>query len=138
MFRDVRVTFFQVTKNEETKRCIVDVAEKYFEKKEPLLIQLPHQKGLEYVDDLLWNHPQDSFLPHTIEKSNDLIVLSSSKTNPNGARSILNLCPEPVSNTNFSFVKIYELEYLTAMDKKQAFHHRYQTYKARGYAIIII
>ncbi|MCB1082409.1 MAG: DNA polymerase III subunit chi, partial [Chlamydiia bacterium] len=67
MSRDVRVTFYQVKTGEERKGRIITLATEYFEKKEPLLIRLPHEKALEYVDLLLWRFPQESFLPHAIK-----------------------------------------------------------------------
>ena len=140
MSRDVRVTFFQGKSDGEKRERIIRLAEEYFEKKEPLIIQLPHQKALEYVDLLLWRAPKDSFLPHTIkdEPSKDFIVLTSSGKNPNGARSVLNLCPEPVDNQNLSFIKIYELEDLASTHKNHSAQQRYKTYKNAGCAIITI
>lgn len=140
MTRDVRVTFFQVKSDGEKRERIIRLAEEYFEKKEPLVIQLPHQKALEYVDLLLWRAPKESFLPHTIkdEPTKDFIVLTSSGKNPNGARSVLNLCPEPVDNKNLSFIKIYELEDLASTHKNHSAQERYKAYKNAGYGIITI
>lgn len=140
MSRDVRVTFFQVKSDGEKRERIIRLAEEYFEKKEPLLIQLPHQKALEYVDLLLWRSPQESFLPHAIkdEPSKDFIVLTTSGNNPNKARSILNLSPDPVDNQNLSFMKIYELEDLASTHKNHSAQERYKAYKNAGCAIITI
>ncbi|QVL57119.1 MAG: DNA polymerase III subunit chi [Simkaniaceae bacterium] len=140
MSRDIRVTFFQVKSDGEKREQIIRLAEEYFEKKEPLIIQLPHQKALEYVDLLLWRAPRDSFLPHTIkdEPSKDFIVLTSSGKNPNGARSVLNLCPTLVDNQNLSFIKIYELEDLASTHKNHSAQERYKAYKNAGCAIITI
>ncbi|MCB1110461.1 MAG: DNA polymerase III subunit chi [Chlamydiia bacterium] len=140
MSRDVRVTFFQVRDDQQKRERIVHLAKEYFEKKEPLLIHLPHLKAVEYVDLLLWRSPQDSFLPHVIKDQpcNDYLVLTSTKENPNSARSILNLCSEPVDNEKLSFIKIYELEDLSSTQKNHAAQKRYKTYKSSGYTIIII
>ena len=140
MNRDVRVTFFQVKNDGEKRECIVRLAQDYFEKKEPLVIQLPHQKALEYVDLLLWRAPKDGFLPHTIkdEPTQDFIVLTSSRKNPNKAKSVLNLSPEPVDNKSLSFIKIYELEDLASTHKNHSAQERYKAYKSAGYAIVTI
>lgn len=140
MGKDVRVTFFQVRSDQEKREKIVRLAEEYFEKKEPLLIRLPHMKAVEYVDLLLWRSPIDSFLPHAIkdEPCDELIVLTSTKENPNEARSILNLCPEGVDNENLSFIKIYELEDLSSTQKNHASQENYKTYKQAGFAIVTI
>jgi len=135
----VRVTFFQVKKIEEKQNHIIRLAEEYFEKKEPLLIQLPHEKALEYVDCLLWKVPKDSFLPHSIktDPTQDLIVLTTPSKNPNNALSLLNLCPEP-ANSSFPFIKIYEFEDLVSANKNHLAQKRYKAYKDRGYKIITI
>jgi DNA polymerase IIIc chi subunit len=140
MSRDVRVTFFQVKDDLQKRQKIVQLAQEYFEKKEPLLIRLPHQKAVEYVDLLLWRLPEASFLPHVIkdEPCSDTIVLSSSLENPNGARSILNLCPNEVDNENLSFIKIYELEDLFSTQKHLQAQKRYKSYKNAGFSVITI
>jgi DNA polymerase-3 subunit chi len=140
MSRDVRVTLFQVHDDTQKRQKIVQIAEEYFEKKEHLLIRLPHLKALEYVDLLLWRFPQDSFLPHVIKDQpcNDYLVLTSTKENPNGARSILNLCSEPVDNEKISFIKIYELEDLSSTQRHHAAQESYKTYKRAGFTIITI
>ena len=140
MSRDVRVTLFQVHDDNQKRQKIVQIAEEYFEKKEPLLIRLPHLKALEYVDLLLWRSPQDSFLPHVIKDQpcNDYLVLTSTKENPNSARSILNLCSEPVENEKLSFIKIYELEDLSSTQRHHATQESYKTYKGAGFTIITI
>lgn len=140
MSREIRVTFFQVKNDGEKRERIIRLAEEYFEKKEPLLIRLPHQKALEYVDLLLWRFPEESFLPHAIkdEPCKDLIVLTTSDKNPNSARSVLNLSPEPINNQNLSFIKIYELEDLASTHKHHSAQERYKAYKAAGCAIITL
>lgn len=140
MNRDIRVTFFQVKNDQQKREKILYLAKEYFEKKEPLLIQLPHEKALEYVDLLLWRHPIDGFLPHVIKDQpcKDLIVLTTTKENPNQARSILNLCPEPVINENCLFIKIYELEDLSTTSKNALAQKHYKAYKTAGFAIITL
>ncbi|MDN3509005.1 MAG: DNA polymerase III subunit chi [Candidatus Neptunochlamydia sp.] len=140
MNRNVRIIFFQVKSDAEKRERIIGLAEEYFEKKEPLVIQLPHQKALEYVDLLLWRAPKESFLPHTIkdEPTQGFIVLTSSGKNPNSARSVLNLCPEPVDNKSLSFLKIYELEDLASTHKNRSAQERYKAYKNAGHGIITI
>lgn len=137
MNRDCRVTFFQVKNDGEKRERIIRLAEEYFEKKEPLLIRLPHEKALEYVDLLLWRTPQESFLPHAIkdEPCKDFIVLTTTEKNPNSARSVLNLTPQPLPTT---FLKIYELEDLASTHKHHSAQERYKAYKAAGCAIITL
>lgn len=139
MSRDIRVTFFQVKSDGEKREQIIRLAEEYFEKRASYH-STSSPKALEYVDLLLWRAPRDSFLPHTIkdEPSKDFIVLTSSGKNPNGARSVLNLCPTLVDNQNLSFIKIYELEDLASTHKNHSAQERYKAYKNAGCAIITI
>lgn len=131
-----RVTFFQVSNDKMKKARIVNIAQKYFEKQQPLLLKLPHKKALEYLDLLLWRLPQDSFLPHIIKDTpcDDLIVLTSSEENPNQARSIFNLTHHPI--TNPSFTHIYALEDLSSIEKNAITQKHYQAYKSLGYKIV--
>ena len=135
--KHIRVTFFQVADDQQKRHKITELAQEYFEKNEPLLIRLPHEKALEYVDLLLWRIPQDSFLPHAIKDMpcKDRIVLTCSDQNPTGAHSILNLCPEPVANKNLSFTRIYELEDLASSNKNKSAQDRYKNYKEQGYSV---
>ncbi|MCB1082389.1 MAG: DNA polymerase III subunit chi, partial [Chlamydiia bacterium] len=68
----------------------------------------------------------------------DFIVLTTSKQNPNEAKSLLNLCPEPADNPNHSFIKIYELEDLASTHKNHSAQERYKAYKEAGYSIITL
>lgn len=140
MTRGVKVVFFPIKTNDAKKRCIVSLAQKHFEKKDPLVIHLPHQKGLEYVDLLLWSFPKDSFLPHSIQEttSQDLIVLTMPPNNPNQAHSVLNLCLSCVESAPLSFTKIYELEDLVSTDKNHFAKERYKGYKKAGYTIATV
>lgn len=136
----MRVTFFQVKTDQEKRGKIIQLCEEYFDKKEPLLIRVPHEKALEYVDLLLWRAPPDSFLPHALKDvpCKDLIVLTTSKENPNASHSLLNLCPEPEDNSKGLFTKIYELEDLSSTQKNQTAQLRYHHYKKGGFQIITI
>ena len=67
--RHIRTTFFQVKSDQMKRQKIIQTAEEYFEKKEPLLLKVPHHKAVEYLDLLLWRLPQDSFLPHVFHDS---------------------------------------------------------------------
>ena len=118
--RHIRTTFFQVKSDQMKRQKIIELAEDYFEKKEPLLFKVPHQKALEYLDLLLWRFPQDSFLPHVIQDSpcSDLLAITASDENPNRSRSLFNLTPTPIENPDLFFTHIYEFEDLSSTLKK--------------------
>jgi len=133
--KHICIILFQVSNNREKLNAMIRIAQESFNKKNPLLIRLPHQKALEYVDTLLWRSPKDSFLPHVVTDNpcQDLIVLTTSETNPNQAHTIFNLCVHPVLNEDLFFTRIYEFENnkkKDALDQK-----RYQRYRSQGYSI---
>jgi len=131
-----RVTFFEVKNDAVKRKQIVTLAQEYFEKKQPLLFKLPHQKALEYLDLLLWRLPPDGFLPHEIKDtpSEDLIVLTSTDSNPNEARSVFNLTSMPIRDPFFT--SIYTFEDTSNVEKNSIAQAHYQAYKSLGYQII--
>lgn len=138
--RHIRATFFQVKSDQTKKQKLIQIAEEYFEKKEPLLFKAPHQKALEYLDLLLWRLPQDSFLPHVVQDTpcDDLIVLTASEENPNRSRSLFNLTTEPILNPDHFFTHIYEFEDLSSTHKNKLAQDHYRAYKEQGYTIITL
>ena len=135
---DVKALFFQVTHKALKPKKIIQLAQEHFDKKEALLIRLPNQQSVEYVDLLLWRSPVDSFLPHiaTQKRCSDLIVLTQHSTNLNGAKKVLNLCPEPIIEESSLFLKIYEFEDLSSTHNHQQAQIKYKAYKEKGFSII--
>ena len=138
--KTIRATFFQVKSDRMKQEKLVEIAEEHFEKKEPFLFKVPHQKGCDYLDLLLWRFPQESFLPHSVTNSptDDLLVIASSDQNPNRARGIFNLTGQAIANTDLFFSHIYEFEDLTAPEKNRIAQDHYKTYKEQGYNIITL
>ncbi len=136
----IRATFFQVKSDQLKQGKLVAMAEEHFEKKEPFLFKVPHQKGCEYLDLLLWRLPRESFIPHSIQSgpSNDLIVITASDQNPNNARSIFNLTGKAVENNDQFFSHIYEFEDLATPEKNRIAQEHYKVYKQQGYNIITL
>lgn len=138
MSRETRVTFYQVRSDSQKRERIVRLVHESFENQQPLTIFLPHQKALDYVDLLLWRHPMESFLPHGIDEENALINLTIDKKLANRARSVLNLCPEPVDLSKEPLLKVFELEDLASTHKNTSAHERYRAYKEAGCTIITL
>jgi len=134
------VTFFQVADDMQKKDRIVQTSSEYFEKKELILIKVPHLKALEFVDLLLWKYPYESFLPHCCEQNptSDFIKIVQKITPSTTASAIFNLCQEPIENLNNSIKKIYELEDTYSITKNQSAQIRYKAYKNKGFNIIAI
>lgn len=134
--KHIRVFLIQANKNGAKLTKIVEIAQEYFEKKEPLLIKVPHKEAIEYIDLLLWRHPIESFLPHAIKDTpcDDLIVITSSDNNPNSARTIFNLTSHPIEDE--FFIRIYEFEGTSSPNKKKNDH--YQVYKEKGCTVTLM
>ena len=135
--KHIRVFLIQANKNIAKLTKIVEIAHEYFEKKEPLLIKVPHKEAIEYVDLLLWRHPIESFLPHAVKDTpcDDLIVITSSSNNPNSARTIFNLTSEPIKDE--FFIRIYEFEGTSSSPNKKKNDH-YEIYKEKGCTVTLI
>ena len=138
--RHIRSIFFQVKSDQMKRDKLVETAQEYFEKKEPLLFKVPHSQAEDYLDGLLWRWPKHSFLPHVVQNLDctDLIVITASNNNPNCARALFNLTKEPVDNPEFFFTHIYEFDDLSSTFKNKTALNHYQTYKERGYTIITL
>jgi len=115
---------------------ITQVAAFHFARNEPLLIATADQTVVQFIDDLLWKTPPESFLPHIVsdEDCDHLIVITSKKKNLNSARYIFNLSPTPLFfGTNLKI--IYELDDMTAPNKHRLSQQRFEDYKAAKYPI---
>lgn len=133
---NTRVVFFQVNDNLTKVKRIVETAHAHFEKKEPFLIVVEDETSLKFVDDLLWKYPPEGFLPHvaTDESSSELIVITKTKKNLNGAKRAFNLCPTSLL-LETPLKMIYEFEDLTAPIKKNLSSGRFDVYKGAGFLI---
>ena len=138
--KHIRIFFIQVKTDEMKRKKITELSMEYFEKKSPLLFKVPHQKAVDYLDLLLWRYPQDSFLPHSVENTHlkELITITTSKENPNEAKSLFNLTAKPIDNTNLFFTHIYEFEDLSSTARNKNAQDRYKIYKEQGFSIITV
>lgn len=138
--RHIRSIFFQVKSDQMKREKMIEIAQEYFEKKEPLLLKVPHKKAEDYLDALLWSSPKYSFLPHVVQNFDctDLIVITASNKNPNCARALFNLTKDPIDNPELFFTHIYEFEDLSSTFKNKTALEHYKTYKERGYTIITL
>lgn len=136
--KHIKTTFFQVKSLQEKLDRITTIAKEYFEKKSPLLIRVPNKEALEYINELLWKYPQDSFLPHVVKDTtcDDFITICESDRNPNKASSIFNLTNDAISSSSFN--KIYELEDTSSTQKNILAQKKYRLYKEMGFTIVSI
>ncbi len=131
-----RVIFFQTSKPQDKPSCLIKIVQRHFSHNEPILIVAEEDAALTYVDELLWKHPPESFLPHAIleHPSEERIALTKVKKNLNQARYAFNLCPTPLLIEG-PFRTIYEFEDLTSPNKKILSQMRYDAYKQAKYLI---
>lgn len=130
------IIFFHVRENSKKLSKIVEIAQNHFEKGDKLQIIASDQKALEFVNQLLWKVPEESFLPHVISQIpvKDPIVLTKSRENLNQAKYLFNLCPTPLLFES-PYKKIYEFEDQTTQTKEILSKRRYSAYREAGYHI---
>jgi DNA polymerase IIIc chi subunit len=132
--KSARVIFYQVqTPKQKLERICTRVAE-HFEKQQPLLIVTDSEKSTDFINELLWKIPIESFLPHG--KENELILISHRQGIPFGGHAIFNLTPHPILDSNYSLKTIYEFEDLTSQERSQAFQPKYRGYSGSGHSIV--
>ncbi len=131
-----RVIFFQI-KDVKTKLIrLIQTAMNHFEKKEKLLIQASDEASVNYVDELLWKAPIESFLPHVVsnEKIDDFIVITKAQENLNNALYLFNLSQEIVQ-LDTSYKIIYDFDDFTSAKRKENSKKRFEIYKKAGLKI---
>lgn len=131
-----RVIFFQVRDSASKVRHLAETVHAHFSRKEHFLIIADDDKALAYVDELLWNHTPEIFLPHSIVigETQEWIALTKEKKNVNNSRFVFNLCTTPLMIDN-SFHVIYEYEDSTTPIKKDLFSFRFDAYKKAQFVI---
>lgn len=131
-----RVIFFQVNTNSLKIERLCQTLQNHFEKNDSIMVFVEDEISQKYVDDLLWKHPKESFLPHVISDSphNDPIVITKTKKNLNDAKIAFNLCSTPLS-TDGSFKIIYDFEDLTNPNKNRLSSIRFDAYKKLHFMI---
>jgi DNA polymerase IIIc chi subunit len=123
----VSIIFIPVETVDAKLRAIAKIAERSTLDKHPLCILVPDEKARQFVDDLLWKFPIESFLPHPT-------AYLTIETAPKEASALFNLCPTPFLEKNI-YKTIYELEDKTSLDRLDLSKKRYESYKQEGYSI---
>ncbi len=130
---DLKVIFIDVADNATKLQRLCAIVEKHFSKKEHVLILAPSDDAANYIDQLLWRMPEESFIPHVIAKSptKELIAISTQKSNHNQAQIIINLCTE-IPPHEASVHLIYELLDRTHPAKEELARQRLAAYQTAG------
>lgn len=103
-----------------------------------ILINTPSPEASHYLDELLWNTPVDSFLPHEIahQITTVPIAITQKQENINQAHILINLCPQ-INPNHKSFQKIYELWDLTHPSKEKESQQRKSAYEELNISLYI-
>jgi DNA polymerase IIIc chi subunit len=104
--------------------------------KKNILIAVPSQEVAQYIDQLLWRMPEDSFIPHAIVQgtTREKIAITTNSANVNQATILISLLPEIYSNSG-SVDTIYELLDLTSKEKEAISRKKQEAYRAAGHAV---
>lgn len=134
------VIYFWIVRDVQKKLATVcHLAKRHFARKERVLITTPSAKAAQFVDDLLWKNPPDSFLPHAIsqEPLQAAVVITYPQeggqvVNLNEATIIINLCPD-ISPLGASVSCVHELHDQTDPEKQLLSDKRFADYEAAGF-----
>ncbi|SRR3989339_206717 len=134
---EVKVIFFTIKDASSKLKILVQTATSHFLKKEKIQIVVPDKAALEFVDQLLWNQPKESFLPHSTEvllPYQDLVFLSLPFPTLEEYPIVFNLCQTPFDITP-SLRTLYELEDLSHPQKAAAFQGKFKQYQKAGFTL---
>lgn len=132
----VKVTCLQVSSPKEKIQKLFSIVYGYYNQTKKLLLKSDSQETSDYLDKLLWEHPKESFLPHSLHYSaTSYIYISALETFPSDIYAIFNFTKKPITPT-VSVTKIYELEDLTSSERQKIFESKYRFYLDQGYHLI--
>ncbi len=133
-----KVIFFHIQDNAKKIQCICDTVRHFFYEDQALLIMVPSDEAAQYVDQLLWRQPKESFIPHMVANStNDaLVAITTTENNVNEAKILVNLLPDCRAIFN-KFPVIYDFLDGTHPEKKQKSQTRLAYYQEHNYEILL-
>lgn len=130
-----RIDFYQITESRLSEDALVcKLCQKAYESKQKVLLLTSNEQHSQRLNQLLWTHDDESFIPHDLQEEEGLLtpILINHEADPRGERQLLiNLSNEiPLFFAQFERV----LELVTDDNKDQARSH-YSYYKERGYPL---
>lgn len=136
------VVYFWIVRDVQKKLATVcHLVSRHFTRKERVLITTPGIQAAQYVDQLLWSTPPESFIPHAISTSPleaAVVITYPEETsgqgvgNPNQAQVIINLC-STISPLAGQTPCLHELYDQTDPEKQRLSQVRYAAYEAAGF-----
>ncbi len=130
-----RIILLQVATNQKKIERLYQTLNHHFVKQEHIIIFVPDEKTLHFVDELLWKYPEEGFLPHSIEEkpSKEWVVITQKRENLNQARYAFNLSPTPLLQKDF--LLIYDFDDKTSPHKKMLSQKKFEAYKEARWTI---
>ena len=130
-----RIDFYQITQSRLSEDALVcKLCQKAYSAEQKVLLLTSNEQHSQRLDQLLWTHDDESFIPHDQQDEEGLLtpILINHQADPRGERQLLiNLSNEiPLFFAQFERV----LELVTDDNKEQARSH-YSYYKERGYPL---
>lgn len=137
------VVYFWIVRDVQKKLATVcHLVARHFARKERVLVMTPSIQAAQYVDQLLWSNPPDSFVPHALstEALEAAVVVTYPKEgveggkieNLNQAQVLINLCPT-ISTLVGTTASLHELFDQTDAEKQRLSQERYAAYEAAGF-----
>jgi DNA polymerase IIIc chi subunit len=133
----MKVIFYTVKDSNAKVRALLSSIDRHTLQKEKIKIVVPDTNAIEFVSDLLWKEPKESFRPHskTVPLLNQELILLSLPLQENDDYSIVfNLSQGPYT-PSASVRILYELEDLSHPQKAALFQKKFQVYQQKGYTI---
>ncbi len=123
------IIFIKVKDNKTKLWQLCDRIRTHFLKGEFILVTVPNQEAANYLDDLLWRYPEDSFLPHRVlnRQAKERIAITLGIENVNNATILFNLLPTAFIPFN-QFTTLYEFYDETHPTKVELSKQRLATY----------
>ncbi len=130
----MKIHFLEVLDNQTKMRKLCETIQHHYQLGHAILVTVASDEVGRYVDELLWRHPKESFLPHQIASSkvSCKIAITERQENLNKASVLFNLCPQ-ASPICQQFQTVYEFLDKTHPDRTRQSLERQEAYRKMGY-----
>lgn len=113
----MKITFLKVQDNTKKIQRLLEVVHHHFYKGDRIQIVVSNITAGNYINDLLWSSPPESFIPHVMTEAAvaDQVVITQSREKLNRSSVVINLASEVWEHT---VDYLYELMDMTSKDKE--------------------
>jgi len=130
------ITFLKVSDNKQKTHRLSEALHEQYHLGKKILIRVANAAVANFVDELLWKEPKNSFLPHAVKSAPtpERVVITNKQDNLNQAEILVNLTHYPVKDYKV-YEKIIELYDTSAPDKELNSREKQQAYETHGLSI---